>query len=112
MIKEIVLNKKYKGLWDEYIRTPLCIHPPYVFYEHDWKGVKDCTFCHIDAFKRFAEEIPEEPEEWFGVIYKLKNRNSRPNISGNLYRSKEDFLNYCESKESDYEILKLKKVEL
>lgn len=112
MITEIIIGKKYKGLWDEYIRTPLCVHPPYVFYEHNWKGFNDCTFCRIDEFKKFVEEIPEAPEEWFSVIYKTKGENTRPYLSNFLYRSKEDFLNHHVAKESDYEFIKLKKVEL
>ena len=65
MINEIVLNKKYKVVDDEYTRTPLFLYPPYVFYEYNHKGLNhnDCTFCRIDLFKRSVEEIPEPPVE-------------------------------------------------
>lgn len=112
MISEIIIGKKYKGISDEYTRTPLCVHPPYVFYEHNWKGFNDCTLCRIDEFKKFVEEIPKAQEEWFGVIYKLKGGNTRPSTSDTLYRSKADFLNYCERKEAEFEFVKLTKVEL
>ena len=112
MITEIVLNKKYKVVSGAYTRKPLFIYDKWVFYEFNFGDSTGCSSCSVEDFKRDNEEIPEAPEEWFAVIYKLKGRNSRPNISDNLYRSKADFLNYCERKESDYEILKLKKVEL
>lgn len=112
MITEIVLNKKYKGVSDEYTRTPLCVHPPYVFYEHNWKGFNDCTFCRIDEFKKFTEEIPEAPEEWFEVIFQVELGNSKPHKCSVLYKSKSDFLNSTSTKENDYKFIKLRKVDL
>ena len=112
MITEIVLNKKYKGVSDEYTRTPLCVHPPYVFYEHNWKGFNDCTFCRIDEFKKFTEEIPEAPEEWFEVFYRLKNGKHHPTLASHLYSSKADFLNCYKKEETAFEFIKLRKVEL
>jgi len=56
--------------------------------------------------------IYQEPEEWFEVTYRLKGENTRPYSSNFLCRSKEDFLNHHVAKESDYEFIKLRKVDL
>ena len=112
MITEIIIGKKYKVVGKECTVTPLAIHNGWVFYEHNCYDDLYCSSSGVEEFKYDSEEIPETPEEWFGVIYKLKDRNSRPNISDNLFRSKEDFLNYCEGKEAEFEFIKLKKVEL
>ena len=113
MINEIIIGKSYrvKGM-EDYTRAPLFVHQPYVFYEYTVVQDTGCGFCTIDAFKTDSEEIPEAPEEWFQVIHKLKGGNTRPCLASSLFRSKEDFLNAHVAKESDYEFIKLKKVEL
>lgn len=112
MIKEIVLNKKYKVVNARYTRTPLFIHNDYVFYEHDYNVLPHCDCCRVEIFKTDVEEIPESPEEWFEVIYKIKGEKTRPSSSSPLFKSKEDFLNFCDRKESEFEFIKLRKVEL
>jgi hypothetical protein len=112
MITEIVLNKKYKVLGQEYTRTPLCIHNGWVFYEHNCYDDLSCSSSGVEEFKYDSEEIPESPEDWFSVISKLKGGNTRPSTSDFLYRSKADFLNYCGRKEAEFEFIKLRKVEL
>lgn len=112
MIKEIVLNKKYKVLGQEYTRTPLCIHNGLVFYEHNCCNDLSCSISGVEDFKRGNEEIPEATEEWFEVIHKVKGVNTRPVVNGHLFRSKADFLNYREENEAEFEFVKLRKVEL
>jgi len=112
MINEIIIGKKYKVKNGIHTRTPLLVHNTYVFYEHDYSRVSECSYCCIEDFKRDVEEIPETPEEWFQVIHKLKGGNTRPCLASSLFRSKEDFLNAHVAKESDYEFIKLRKVEL
>ena len=112
MINEIIIGKKYKVKNSNYTRTPLFIHNEYVFYEHDYSGFLECAHCCIEYFERDVEEIPEAPEEWFQVIHKLKGGNTRSCLASPLFRSKEDFLNSRVAKESDYEFIKLRKVEL
>ena len=112
MISEIIIGKKYKVVSGTYTRKPLFIYDNWVFYEHDYKGRTACTACSIVEFRIDNEEIPETPEEWFQVIHKLKGGNTRPCLASSLFRSKEDFLNAHVAKESDYEFIKLRKVEL
>ena len=112
MISEIVLNKKYKVLGKEYKRTPLAIHNGWVFYEHNCYALPHCDCCRVEIFKTDVEEIPEAPEEWFEVIYKIKGEKTRPSSSSPLFKSKEDFLNFCDRKEEEFEFIKLRKVEL
>ena len=112
MISEIIIGKKYKVVNARHTRIPLYIHNDYVFYEHDYNVCPHCDCCRIEIFKTDVEEIPETPEEWFEVIHKLKGGNTRPCLASSLFRSKEDFLNAHVAKESDYEFIKLRKVEL
>lgn len=113
MISEIIIGKKYKVLGQEYTRTPLCIHNGWVFYEHNcYKDDLSCSISGVEKFKYDSEEIPEAPEEWFEVTYRLKGGNTRPSLTSSLFRSKADFLNYHEKKEAEFEFIKLRKVEL
>lgn len=115
MISEIEIGKSYriKGMKD-YTRTPLFVHQPYVFYEYTVVQDTGCGFCTIDDFKTYSEEIPEAPEEWFEVFYRLKNGfgNPHPTLASHLYSSKADFLNCYKREETAFEFIKLRKVEL
>ena len=112
MIDKIILGKKYKVVDDKYTRTPLFVHNAFVFYEHDLTKDSACSSCPINEFKKSVEEIPEAPVEWFEVVYKIKGEKTRPSSSSPLFKSKEDFLNFCERNEEDFEFIKLRKVEL
>lgn len=112
MISEIIIGKKYKVLGQKYTRTPFCIHNGWVFYEHNCYDDLSCSSIGVEEFKYDSEEIQEAPEEWFEVIYRLKGGNTRPSLASSFFRSKADFLNYHDAKESEYEFIKLKKVDL
>ena len=112
MITEIVLNKKYKVLGQEYTRTPLCIHNGWVFYEHNCYDDLSCSSSGVEEFKYDSEEIPEAPEEWFEVTYRLKGGKHHPTLESHLYSSKADFLNCYKKEETAFEFIKLRKVEL
>ena len=112
MINEIILGKKYKVANAKYTRTPLFVHNNHVFYEYEWTGGIHYHCCLIDEFKKSVEEIPEAPEEWFEVFFRVKGGNPHPTLASQLYSSKEDFLSAYEKIEEDFDLIKLRKVEL
>ncbi len=109
MITEIVIGRTYFHNVSGDKRRVLFFDDKYVFYI---LNEKIYNFTPSSTFIDTHSEIPEAPEEWFEVFYRLKNGKLHPTLASHLYRSKEDFLSCYKKEEESFDLIKLRKVDL